>query len=114
VIGLVAIQGAAPRTLEQWFESRSRSREYGGYTQIPVTTLSVLPPGKYVALVPGSGWSAHLSGRSGAEIAFTDHAGSNWVRRARGHLEELPDGPLDYFARYGLTAPYEFQTPEPI
>jgi hypothetical protein len=52
--------------------------------------------------------------RSAAEIAFTDRAGVHWVRRGGGQLAELSENPFEYFGRYGLTAPYELQTPEPL
>jgi hypothetical protein len=115
VIGLVAIQGAAPRTMEGWLEARRSQSEPGqAYRQVPITTASILPPGKSVVWIPGTGWSAHLSGRSSAEIAFTDRAGAHWIRRANGQLEEIPCGPLKYFHDRGLFSPFEFQTPEPL
>jgi hypothetical protein len=115
VIGLVAIQGAAPRTMEQWLDARRRSFDVAGEARpIPITTASILPPGKSVVWIQGTGWSAHLSGRSSAEIAFTDRAGIHWIRRSNGELGELSDGPLKYFGSRGLTAPFELQTPEPL
>ncbi len=114
VVGLAAIQGAAPRTIEQWLETRENAVEQGRQLQVPVTTVSILPPGKSVIWVQGSGWSQHLSGRSGAEIAFTDRAGLHWIRRASGQVTELSENPFQYFASYGLKAPYELQTPEPL
>jgi hypothetical protein len=115
VIGLVAIQGAAPHTMEGWLEARRRGSEPDhAYRPVPITTASILPPGKSVVWIEGIGWSAHLSGRSSAEIAFTDRAGAHWIRRANGQLEELPSGPLEYFHDRGLFSPFEFQTPEPL
>ena len=115
VIGLVAIQGAAPRTMEQWLDTRrNRLNAEGAYRPVPITTASILPPGKSVVWIQGTGWSAHLSGRSSAEVAFTDRAGVHWIRRADGQLEELSDGPLKYFGDRGLSAPFELQTPEPL
>jgi hypothetical protein len=115
VIGLVAIQGAAPRTMEDWLEARRRQSEPDQeYRPVPITTASVLPPGKSMVWIEGTGWSAHLSGRSSAEVAFTDRAGSHWIRRANGQLEELPCEPLKYFHDRGLFSPFELQTPEPL
>ncbi len=114
VIGLVAIQGAAPRTMEQWLEARSRWQPGESHRQIPVTTASILPPGKYRVWIQGTGWSAHLSGRSSAEIAFTDRSGIHWIRRASGELVPLPEDPHKYFSDRGLGRPYELQTPEPL
>lgn len=115
VIGLVAIQGAAPRTMEEWLHARQGSADLQtDYRPLPITTASILPPGKSVVWIEGTGWSAHLSGRSGAEVAFTDRAGSHWIRRASGQLVELPQSPFRYFTRHGLMSPYELQTPEPL
>lgn len=115
VIGLVAIQGAAPRTMEEWLDAWRRNSDYReAYRAVPITTASILPPGKSVVWIQGMGWSTHLSGRSSAEIAFTDRAGVHWIRRANGDLVELSDGPLKYFQSRGLTAPFELQTPEPL
>jgi hypothetical protein len=109
VVGLVAIQGAAPRRMEDWFRARESNPNLLG---VPVTTASVLPPGQSRVWIQGAGWSQHLSGRSGAEVAFTDRAGSHWIRHANGRLEELATSPFDHFGSVGLTAPYELQTPE--
>jgi hypothetical protein len=109
VVGLVAIQGAAPRTIEEWLEMRRRGHAEQDCRPVPVTTVSILPPGKSVVWIQGTGWSGHLSGRSAAEIAFTDRAGVHWVRRGGGQIAELSENPFEYFGRYGLTAPYELQ-----
>jgi hypothetical protein len=87
--------------------------KHGKHPPAPVMTVSIVPPGKHVVWVEGIGWSGHLSGRSGAEIAFTDRAGIHWVRRASGQLEELPESPYKFFAQFGLFTPYQLQTPEP-
>jgi hypothetical protein len=55
-----------------------------------------------------------MGGRFGAEVAFTDRAGSHWIRRATGKLEELPKEPLEYFEPSGLYGPYALVTPERI
>ena len=62
--------------------------------------------------VQGKGWTRILSGRGGVDVAFVDRGGANWVRRAMGRLEELPERPLEHFGHHGLFGPYEFQTPE--
>lgn len=127
VAGIVAIQGAAPRTMEQWLsrresqlEERRRAArqnapdsEIPSLSPIPITTASILPPGKSKIWIDGDGWSRHLSGRSSVEIAFTDRAGNHWVRRSSGELEEISDAPRKYFEKYGLFGPYDLQTPEP-
>jgi hypothetical protein len=111
VVAIVFIQGAAPHTTEDML--RLRGAPQGGTA--PVTTLSILPPGRSRAWIRGTHWTAAMAGRPGAEIAFTDRAGAHWIRRAiGGRLEELPVDPLDYFARYGFHGPHDLQTPEPL
>jgi len=114
IVAVVAIQGAAPHTIEQMLEYGKSRYKYGQRPPAPVMTVSIIPPGKSVVWVEGTGWSQHLSGRSGAEIAFTDRAGVHWIRRATGELTELPKSPYEYFTDHGLFTPYELQTPEPL
>src|SRR5665811_1281693 len=68
VLGIVFIQGAAPRTTEDMFKLRLGS---GEVASVPTTTLSILPPGRSRAWIPGTHWTSALAGRAGAEIAFT-------------------------------------------
>jgi hypothetical protein len=114
VIAIVAIQGVAPQSMEGWLDRRKMEIAAGRERQpVPITTASVLVPGKFRVLIPGSGWwSQHLSGRSSVEVAFTDSAGVHWVRRSDGRLEELLEAPLKYFGNRGLNEPFELQTPE--
>jgi hypothetical protein len=56
--------------------------------------------------MPG-GWGI-LSGRVGAEIAFTDRAGASWVRRATGALDELPTDAIDHYA---ISRPLDYKPP---
>jgi hypothetical protein len=116
VVSIVSIQGAGvPRTAERWLEMQKEQTEADPeYHSVPVTTVSILPPGKSRIWIRGSGWSGYLSGRSSAEIAFTDRSGVHWIRRSDGQLEEIPDAPLRYFNERGLIAPFELQTPEPL
>jgi len=62
--------------------------------------------------VRGAGWWRGMSGKSGVDVAFTDRAGSHWIRRATGELIELPQPPLNYLQPYGLHGPHDYQTPE--
>jgi hypothetical protein len=110
VVAIVFIQGAGPETIERWLEVRPPSQQQ----PIPVTTASVLPPGTFRIWIRGMGWSAIMSGRSSVEVAFTDRAGSHWVRRATGQLEELNEEPLEYFGHLGFYAPHDLLTPERI
>jgi hypothetical protein len=80
----------------------------------PVTTASILPPGRHRVWVGGIGWGRGMGGRPGAEVAFTDRAGRHWIRRATGRLEEIPKEPFEYFKEWGLFGPYDLQNPEPI
>jgi hypothetical protein len=109
VAGIPFMQGeGTPRTMEAMLEVRSR-----GYDPpIPITTVSVLPPGAFRAWVRGHGWGDSIDGRWGAEVGFTDRNGSHWVRRTSGKLEEIPEDPFEYFKRYGLVGPYDLQSPE--
>jgi hypothetical protein len=115
VVGIVCIQGTCPESMEGWLElQQHREEQGGGGLQTPLTTVSILPSGTFRVWIRGTGWSAVLSGRSGAEVAFSDRSGSHWVRRATGQLEELPQEPFKYFADRGLYAPYDLLTPERI
>ena len=111
VLGIVFIQGAAPHTTEDMLKLRLGSGEVAG---VPTPTLSILPPGRTRAWIPGTHWTSAMAGRAGAEIAFTDRAGSHWIRRATGELDELPVDPLEYFKQFNFYGPYEFQTPKSL
>jgi hypothetical protein len=82
VASLVLIQGAGPRTGK---ETRPEYR----------ATLSVIPPGRYYIDVAG-GW-AGMSARPGVELAFTDCAGTHWVRAANGDLTQIEKAAVDYY-----------------
>jgi hypothetical protein len=116
VVGIVCIQGTCPESLEKFleFQNQRNAQEAGSFATVPITTVSILPRGTFRVWIQGTGWSSVLSGRAGAEVAFTDRAGSHWIRRASGSLEELPKPPFDYFHDLGLYGPYELLTPERI
>jgi len=107
VVGVVLIQGTGPQTLEEMLEFAAHRQD--GLR--PATTLSLLPSGRYRVWILGGGWSGVLSGRSGAEIAFTDRGGAHWIRRASGQLQELPEDAITYFEKHGLHGPHDFQRP---
>jgi len=111
VVGIVFIQGAAPRTTEELMKLRLGGKTNEG---VPTTTLSILPPGRSRAWVRGAKWTGIMSGRAGTEIAFTDCFGAHWIRRASGKLEELPLEPIEYFRQFNFNGPYDLQTPEPL
>src|SRR6266851_5411417 len=54
IVGIVAIQGAAPHTIEQWLDNQ---KDHSNYPPVPVMTVSIIPPGKFVVWVAGVGWS---------------------------------------------------------
>jgi hypothetical protein len=110
VAAIVGIQGTLPRTLEAWLEIRQRPRPESEFPDpIPTTTASILPSGTYRVWIRGIGWWGVLSGRGAAEVAFTDRAGTHWIRRANGQLEELPEDPITHYLGLG---PHDLQTPE--
>ncbi len=112
VIGIVFIQGAGSRDIESLLEIYSPSSDPP--RTVPITTATILPSGTHRVWIRGIGWSAILSGRSAVEVAFTDRAGSHWIRRATGELKPLDADPLDYLSSYGMYGPYDLQTPERI
>lgn len=103
VVSVVFIQGAGPHRMEDMLElTLDRSGER------PFTTCGVLPPGRWRLWIEGGGHTSILSGRGGAEVAFTDRAGVHWIRRTTGPLEEIPQAPTTYFERNGLFGPYDW------
>lgn len=114
VASIVFIQGAAPHTTEETLEAHHPREQGTTWSQAPVTTESILPPGKWRIWIPGTGWAGVMAGRSGAEVAFTDRAGAHWIRRALGELEELPQPPFEYFQQWQLHGPYALEVPEPV
>jgi hypothetical protein len=112
VVGLVYIQGSAPKSLEAWFKLKKQS-EPDHQVSPPVMILSILPPGRWRVWFPASSWGI-LSGRIGGEVAFTDRAGAHWIRRAKGNLEELQIPPFEYFETHGMYGPpYDYKIPDP-
>jgi hypothetical protein len=109
VVGIVFVQGAGPHTLEDMIELTTQQ----GHGR-PVTTVSILPAGLHRAWVHGTGWTNVMSGRGGVDLAFSDRAGSHWIRRATGELTELPEPPLTYLETWGFYGPHEFQTPHRV
>lgn len=54
-----------------------------------------IPSGTWAQILPTNGSGMHTS--IGLEIAFSDSAGLNWVRRGNGALERIPSNPLEYY-----------------
>lgn len=129
VVGIVFIQGAAPRTLEGILDLHHQRHEQtaeltrkgadvatgqNAFRGDPATTSGIVPPGTWRLWVSGKGWTSIMAGRGGVDIAFVDRAGVSWVRRAMGPLDELPTRPLEHFGQHGLHGPHEFQVPERV
>jgi hypothetical protein len=106
---MVFVQGAGPRSLEDMLKLQEQYGRRG-----PVTTASILPGGLYRVWIAGTGWHRILSGRPGAEIAFTDASGAHWIRRATGRLEELRAPPLAYLEKWQFYGPHDLQRPERV
>jgi hypothetical protein len=109
VVAIVNIQGTSPQTIERWIEAQQQAQDRSELLSVPITTASILPGGVHRIWVRGIGWGRVLSGRRAAEVAFTDRAGSHWIRRATGQLEELAEDPIFHYLKYG---PHDLQTPE--
>jgi hypothetical protein len=110
VVGLVFVQGAGPRSLEDMLAVNRKQYNRRG----PVTTVNILPGGLYRAWIDGTGWHRILSGRAGVDIGFTDKAGSHWIRRATGQIDELDKPPLEYLEEWDFHGPHDFQTAERV
>ena len=68
-----------------------------------------LPSGNHRIWIHGTGWGRFLAGRNGAEVAFTDRAGSHWIRHATGQLEELAEDPISHYLG---ASPHDLLVPE--
>jgi len=102
VVFLVYIQGAAPKTGEDWMRL-----EDTGYTTS--STFGVLLPGDWLGEVPRPEGGMNI--QPGIEIAFTDHNNKHWIRRANGLLEEIPKSAIDY---YNLARPLGYKILAPL
>lgn len=104
VVTTVFIQGAAPRTGEEWVHHGER----GGYRSMPRgCVFGTVGPGQWSATVKSG--DSPMQGRLGCEIGFTDAAGRHWIRRANGRLEGIRQSAIDH---YGLSRPLDYSVPE--
>ena len=97
VVFQVYIQGAGPRTGEDWriVLNRREKPTTPRFRENPFAVLGVLQPGRSVADLD---WlSSIMQGRLAVEVAFTDRAGQHWIRRSTGHLAEISQSPIDYY-----------------
>lgn len=112
VVFPVFIQGAAPHTGEEWtrlFQSRVEAGESTDWIPLPAIVGALLP-GAWDVLFRKFD-TGILSGRAGAEIACTDRAGTHWLRRAGGDLQELT---VPATKHYGLWPPFDYATLQPV
>lgn len=85
VLSMVLVQGAGPHRGEDLHEGVSDYR----------VVFSVVPPGRWRVAAP-VGWGG-MSAHPGAEVAFTDHRATHWIRRTSGGLETIGRTPVDHF-----------------
>lgn len=96
---LVYIQGAAPRTGEDWGRV-----EQGRFSYCSI--YGALGPGLWTMTVD-SPWGV-MQGRPGCEMGFTDAGGRHWIRRANGRLDRIKTNAIDH---YGLPRPIDYAAP---
>lgn len=104
VVSLVFVQGAAPRTIEEWKHLAESNSSVG--TLHFGAAFTALGPGEWLVAIP-SGWGAMMA-RPGCEIGFTDASGRHWIRRGSGQLVPIRRNSIDH---YGLTRPVDFEAP---
>lgn len=106
VVTTVFIQGAAPRTGEDWVRQSAQD----GYRVMPRGAVyGVVGPGLWKAVVKAG--DSPMQGRIGCEIGFTDAAGRNWIRRSNGLLQSIKSNAIDH---YGITRPLDYAIPEAL
>lgn len=91
VVTLAFLSGTPPKTGEEWVR-QAGSMPFG-------KAFGSVPPGKYRIDVD-SGWAAS-GARPGVEVAFTDAAGRNWIRRADGRLNEIAQEAMTHYGVSG-------------
>jgi hypothetical protein len=105
VVFLVFVQGAAPRTGEEWAVEHLAEKRRGAHV-----VLASVPPGLSSVKVRWTGDSVR-QGRFGAEIGFTDRKGTHWIRRATGELIQIPSTAIEH---YRLGRPVDYRVPMPV
>lgn len=104
VASMVFVQGAAPRTIEDWVRiskenPESRPLNFG-------SAFTALGPGRWSVRIE-DGWGV-MAARPSCEVGFTDAGGRHWIRRGDGRLERLRRNAIDH---YGIDRPVDFQPP---
>ncbi|WP_445185546.1 hypothetical protein ACTXG6_45760 [Pseudonocardia sp. Cha107L01] len=102
VLFYVFIQGAAPRT----GEDHVRLIEPAGQWLPAYVPFGAILPGQSEFTFQDVE-TGIMQGRVGAEIAFTDRAGTSWIKRANGTIQEISDNPAKH---YGLELPLDYKT----
>lgn len=90
VAWLVIAQGAGPKQGEDYAEGTG-DKDHHHYRR----TFLNIPPGRWSITFPTS-WPGMFR-QPGIEIAFTDSAGSHWIRRANGGLEQITKSPFNHY-----------------
>ncbi|MEU7789428.1 hypothetical protein [Amycolatopsis sp. NPDC049159] len=101
VVFPVFIQGAAPRTGEEWLSDDEP--EYGNQR---CAVIAALPPGRWEIVMNVD--TGIMQGRAGVEISGSDRHGVHWIRRATGTVDEIPVDPISY---YGIERPIDYRSP---
>jgi len=99
VVHLVFVQGGPETGLDM-------DEHHLGKYRVP---LLVIPPGRHYVEVPPA--FHHMFRRHGVELALTDRAGTHWLRKSDGRLEEIRAAPTDF---YGLGLPIDWASPEEL
>jgi hypothetical protein len=66
VAGIVSVRGDGPETIEALLQARQPGQP------VPVTTVSILPPGNSQVWIKNTDRSGIAAGGAGVEVAFTD------------------------------------------
>lgn len=102
VVTLVFIQGAAPRSGEDWLALKNDGPQLP-YGQV----FGAIGPGQWSMSVD-AGWGVSMA-RPGCEIGFSDAASRHWIRRANGELESIDENAIDH---YGIQRPIDYAVPD--
>jgi hypothetical protein len=101
IVSLVFIQGAAWRSGIELAHT-SYVADFQRYVQ-------TIPPGRFRVAVQQSQAAMFL--RPGAEVAYTDGEGHNWIRTAEGALHQIGKNPISYYA---IPRPVDWIEPSPL
>lgn len=101
IVSLVFIQGAA------WHSGVELART--PYVSDFQRYVQTIPPGRFRVAVQQPQAAMFL--RPGAEVAYTDGEGDNWIRTTNGALQAIGESPIAY---YGIPQPVDWIEPTPL